>query len=666
MASKTLSTVLSLQDNASSKLTKLSSNFANLSSKAKSSLSAAQGAFDKLKDHMQETGALDKLKDHIQKTVTKASDSCLKMTTSLGKSGLQTGLSKALDLEEYKAQLEVATQSTEKASEVMQYSINMASKTPFESGQMIEASSKLESMGLSAQDYLSSVADMAAGSNAPLEDATDAFIAAQSGQLDALSDFGVEKADIQAKANEMFAGQQVINNDGQIANEENYNKVLMAIMEERYGGNAEKFSKTTKGMLKSITDITQNSLAQIVGIGEDGVIKSGSLLDAIREKLMMVMDKLAEWKDNGTLDSIANTATEVFKKIFSVVSTFVNFVIEHPDIAAAILGIGSAFAIVGKVGNTLSGAFDSIKSSFDMVSTVGKTLSGVFGSIKSVWGSLSKLMLASPTGLIIIGIVALVAGLFLLWQKCEGFRNLVTSIGQTIMTWFQGTIMPILQSIFFGLQNLWNTVLLPFGIWLISTLGPIFTTVFSAIWNVVSQVFANIGIIIEGALLVFSGIIDFITGIFTGNWALAWEGVTEIFGGIFDTLIDLAKGPINFVIGLINSVIAGINSLSFTVPKGFPGEGTTFGVHIEEIPLLATGSHYTKSGLTLVGEHGPELVNMPGGARVNTNSETNRLLSGRNTGPIQIYVDTFIGEESFADKCGEIVGRKVLSALNNM
>ena len=632
VASKALTTVLSVQDNASSQLTRAAGNFSRVSSQARIATAIARSEFSKLRIH-------------VKGTVSKTSESCSNMLKSIGKSGLNAGLSRALDLEEYKAKLETATQSTEKAAEVMKYSINMASKTPFESGQMIEASSKLESMGLSAQEYLGTISDLAAGANAPIEDATDAFISAQGGQLDALEDFGIEKADILAKANEMFANQQVIDNEEQIANEESYNEVLKALMEERYGGSAERYSKTTKGLLKSITDITKNSLAQIIGIQEDGVIKSGSLLDVIREKLMMVMDKLDEMKQNGTLDAIANTATEVFKRIFSVVNNFVDFVIGHPEIVAAILGIGSAFALVGKYGETLTRVFSFIKIAFNLL----------------------KIVFATSAGPIILGITAIVAAVFLLWQKCEGFRNLITSIGQTIMVWFQGTIMPILQSIFFSLQNLWNTVLLPFGMWLITTLGPIFTIVFQAIWDTVSQVFTNIGIIIEGALGVFNGIIDFITGVFTGNWALAWEGIKQIFGSVFDSLTEIASGPINFIIDLINYVIRSINSISFTVPDWVPEiGGSTVGLNLQEIDHLATGSRYAKEGLTLVGEHGPELVNMPGGAKVNTNSETNKLLNGRGSAPIQIYVDTFIGEESFADKCGEIVGRKVLAALNNM
>ena len=52
---------------------------------------------------------------------------------------------------------------------------------------------------------------------------------------------------------------------------------------------------------------------------------------------------------------------------------------------------------------------------------------------------------------------------------------------------------------------------------------------FQILWNSISD-----GI---GAFLrVVQGIIDFITGVFTGDWERAWQGVKDIFGGILDAI----------------------------------------------------------------------------------------------------------------------------------
>ena len=52
------------------------------------------------------------------------------------------------------------------------------------------------------------------------------------------------------------------------------------------------------------------------------------------------------------------------------------------------------------------------------------------------------------------------------------------------------------------------------------------------------------------------GIIEFISGVFTGNWKKAWNGVKNIFKGAFEALVGIAKAPLNTVIGLVNTAIS--------------------------------------------------------------------------------------------------------------
>lgn len=58
--------------------------------------------------------------------------------------------------------------------------------------------------------------------------------------------------------------------------------------------------------------------------------------------------------------------------------------------------------------------------------------------------------------------------------------------------------------------------------------------------NVLNGFFANLKNIWDSAKLMLNGIIDFIRGVFTGDWERAWNGVKEIFGGMFQMLVSLA------------------------------------------------------------------------------------------------------------------------------
>lgn len=79
------------------------------------------------------------------------------------------------------------------------------------------------------------------------------------------------------------------------------------------------------------------------------------------------------------------------------------------------------------------------------------------------------------------------------------------------------------------------------------------------IGDVLNAFMANIKNIWDSIKRIFDGVIDFIRGVFTGDWERAWEGVQNIFGGIFDGLIAVAKAPLNGIIGLMNGMISGIN-----------------------------------------------------------------------------------------------------------
>lgn len=85
---------------------------------------------------------------------------------------------------------------------------------------------------------------------------------------------------------------------------------------------------------------------------------------------------------------------------------------------------------------------------------------------------------------------------------------------------------------------------------------------------------------------VFNGLITFLTGVFSGNWAQAWQGVKDIFKGTFNGIIMIAERALNFIVDKLNS-------LSFTVPSwvaGIGGKRFSFNIPRVTLPRLATGT----------------------------------------------------------------------------
>lgn len=92
--------------------------------------------------------------------------------------------------------------------------------------------------------------------------------------------------------------------------------------------------------------------------------------------------------------------------------------------------------------------------------------------------------------------------------------------------------------------------------------------------------------IISHVIDILSGLIKFITGVFTGNWKQAWEGVKDVLKGILNVIIDIVEGNINRIIGALNAI-------SFDIPDIVPGIGGKhigFNITPVSLPRLATGT----------------------------------------------------------------------------
>ena len=166
----------------------------------------------------------------------------------------------------------------------------------------------------------------------------------------------------------------------------------------------------------------------------------------------------------------------------------------------------------------------------------------------------------------------------------------VLDLGTQLLT---GLIPPIMQVI---------SAILPVLIQLIQMLMPIVQALMPLI-QILAELFSSylasalerVMPIIEGLLTILGGVIDFITGVFTGNWQQAWNGVVSIFIGIFETIKSVARSVLNGVVGVINNAISGINKLSSKV-----------GITLPTIPTFARGG-FTQ-GLSFAGEAGQEAI----------------------------------------------------------
>ncbi|GAA0735858.1 phage tail tape measure protein [Clostridium oceanicum] len=702
-----MNSLVSLNDKLSDNLVRVNKNVQKMSTQMQKSAQEAADFVNKFKGGFESIG-------------NKAIKTSSVIAKSLGKSAFKTGLSEAMDMEGFRLKLESATKSAKKTGKIMNWSVNYANSTPFETKTVLEASSRLEAMGMSAKKNIPLLADMAGATNKPLMEAVEAQAAAQNGQLGKLEEFGIKKTDIIKKGNQMFRNAQIINSKGEIKDQKKFNQVLNALMIERYKGGAAKLGETVKGMWDTVKGVTKSSFAKILGITAQGTIKQGSLLDIIKGKIKQVADTLIKWQSDGTMDAIANKAAEVFSTIYNVISDLFSFIIKHKD---TILDIAIAFA--------------SFYTAIKIINTLRKTLFG----IQVAMFLLKNTLLLNPISLMLVGIAALIAGFVLLYKNSETFRNAISQIGQYIATnifpifqqmyqffitnilpvliqlgnFIMANVLPILQQLGsflvnilgIALQGLWSilmqiwtgvivplynffvayilpviqtigqvilwlisTVLMPLVSFILGNLMASFQNGFQFILGIVSTVVGTMSGVIQGILTILQGIIDFVIGVFTGDWDRAWEGIKEIFSGIWQGIESVVKGILNGIIDSINWVIRGMNNiLSFKVPDWAPkwmGAGKTVGVNIPEISKFAKGTKYSPSGLALINEKGGELRKLSSGETIIPAQKSREILNNASSPNINIYIQGNVGSEEFFDQAGNKIASKIKLALGSM
>lgn len=301
-----------------------------------------------------------------------------------------------------------------------------------------------------------------------------------------------------------------------------------------------------------------------------------------------------------TLSKILPKAIETVKGVIRSISPVIQTVIGV--VAKSVPVIASAFStVLQKVGPVIKTIGSAIKAA---VPVIGKLFSNAFAFagkiIEKVMPSINKI--AKVIGGVLVFAIRKVSPVLSKWAS--NFSAVFTKAYSVA-----SSVAKKLQPVFGAIGTIVKTVM--------NVIGKKIEITFKVIAGVMTSGAGTIKQIIGGITKVLGGVIDFIGGIFTLNWKKAWEGVKDIFGGVFDALVGLCKLPINGIIGLINGAINGINSISVDIPEGIPlVGGKHIGFDIPTIPTLAKGTTDWKGGIVQISEKGGEIVDLPKGSRV--------------------------------------------------
>lgn len=395
-------------------------------------------------------------------------------------------------------------------------------------------------------------------------------------------------------------------------------------------------SKTLADNIKTTQDSLSGYSDKLGGANE--VIKNlgGSTLDAVG-KAQLLAAAFGGGKSSSSIEMLTQQADKLKSSLTGINQTSDNFAAswqktQDDNGFATQKLVATVQTLAVQYGNMLLPYVTKVESFLanNLVPAI-QNVTKFFETHKAMLAAVAGIL----TGVLVVGLIAVAISLAALLAPAAGFIAAVLPIAAAVGVvaalivsyWKQITaatmkfvndhkqlftdMWTVLKSIFeFSLgfiQAAWKTV------W-----GGI-ATVGKGIWEMISGDFQ----IFLGVLEIFFGVFS---AIFTGNWTTAWtqvkkgftdiwDGIKTYFQGVLDLIVGMAKTAINSVIGIINGLIGGINKVGSSIA----GVKTNMPL----IPHLATGTNFFQGGTALVGENGPELVNLPRGSQVIPNNQIN-------------------------------------------
>ena len=114
--------------------------------------------------------------------------------------------------------------------------------------------------------------------------------------------------------------------------------------------------------------------------------------------------------------------------------------------------------------------------------------------------------------------------------------------------------------------------------------------------------------------MVGDAVSDMVNWFGEGGLTKVFKKFGEFFTGLWEGIQNAFKTAINWIIKGINTLIEGLNKIE--PPEWLTKATGVTGLNIKTIPLLANGGDIEAAGRVIVGERGPEMLDLPRGARV--------------------------------------------------
>lgn len=337
--------------------------------------------------------------------------------------------------------------------------------------------------------------------------------------------------------------------------------------------------KTAIAAVLSGVSLPAAAIAAVVAVIVAGIIDLWNTSERFRDNMRQAWDLIATafksawsmiWNDG--LKPLGTALAELGKTLYgfyesSGLKTLFEYVVTGITWVASILGstlitaVSAAFTVILEI---ITGLVKGLTWIVEKLTWLFENWSTVWTSIKEffieIWEAMKEnveYIVDSISSSILVAWSNAKDTTIQIWDSIKTFFTSVWETMKSIVSTITSTIKSVIVTTLGTIRSTWSSV------WnaILTLLKSIWDNISSAISDKISIISTAISGFVDGMKQAFSGLIDFITGVFTGDWSKAWEGVKDIFKGIFNAVVSLLEDAMNFIVEGINRVLEGINDV---------------------------------------------------------------------------------------------------------
>jgi hypothetical protein len=301
--------------------------------------------------------------------------------------------------------------------------------------------------------------------------------------------------------------------------------------------------------MAQIGAVAEPVLNSIIGLGGKLLEQLSPLIESVAEKLAPVLINICE--------EVAPIIVSMLEQIMPLIEELLPFIAQLMEqLAPIIVQLVEALlpVLVQVIKQLLPPFMEILNALMPLLDTIFQLVQPFIDLILQLIEPFAALI-STAIAPLIVKLAELLNNL--LQPLIPVFNEIAGILSETLQPVFEA-LAPVFDLLTDALSPLFELLSMLLNA-ILPALTPVVEILADVFSNVLGLAIKGISGAIESLTGIFNGLIDFIDGVFSGNWDKAWNGILEIFKNVLNLIPNAVEFIINGAIGMINGLFDGIN-----------------------------------------------------------------------------------------------------------